>query len=352
MGTERIPSPSVGIVRGIALGIALCVVPGVLLTSLACVARGTDAPSIEVVGPAPARMRESPLRIATANLWGVSVLGFEWADAIDERFAEISERLAENAPDLDVVLIQEAWKDSARRALLDHAGVSNRFPYRVDVVDRPGGAGLVVLSRLPIESAHFHRFRDQGNCWKFWEGDCIAGKGILIVRARLGERLVWIGTTHFIACYARDETNEVKCDEDDPNGLTRWNQLSEMNRVIEGLVGDDPILIGGDFNFTRASRYYASMTDAQNRWTEPGEASEGDDRIDFLWTRPGSGLRWHATQHLQPIFESPVRLKSGESVRISDHPILAAEFCLVGMDDNETRCDPETAAGPEPTLKH
>lgn len=340
------------------------VLGGLLCTTFGCAARGTDPPIIESLGPPPGRNLGDSIRIATANLWGVSVLGFDWADDIDERFAAMAERLASNQPMLDVVLIQEAWKDAARRALLEHEGVARSFPFRVDAVDQPGGSGLVILSRFPIETAHFERFRAQGRCIKFWEGDCISGKGILTVRLRVGDRSIWIGDTHLIACYSRSDDSETACGVADPNGDDRWQQIVEARQTIESLVGNDPVILGGDFNLTRTSRYYPLMTgaaipahplvdrtvpstssprratDTPRGWTEPEEKVLVPNRLDYLWTRPGTEVRWQARDNARPIFTEPVVLASGKSVALSDHPILAAEFCLVQIHDPNDQCLP------------
>lgn len=348
------------------LGVILIIaVAALLFAQVGCSARGTCPPVVERVGHPPTRLGRDTLRIATANLWGVSVLGFDWADDIDERFAAMAERLARNQPALDIVLIQEAWKDAARHALLEHAGVARAFPYRVDVVDRPGGAGLVILSGFPIESAHFHRFRAQGRCIKFWEGDCISGKGILIIQIVVGGRSFWIGDTHLIACYSSAEESEMACDLTDPNGDDRWQQTLEARRAIETLAGDDPIVLGGDFNFTRTSRYYRLMTreefpsetpapqaassassalsesqttNSPRGWGELSEDTDVPNRLDYLWSRPGTEFRWHPLKAARPIFTEPVLLRSDERVPLSDHPILATEFCLVRVDDPDPQC--------------
>lgn len=332
-----------------------------LLAAVGCAERGTNPPIIESVGRPPPRISTDSLRIATANLWGVSILGFDWADDIDERFAAMAERLGANRTLLDIVLIQEAWKDTARRALLKHEGVARKFPYRVDVVGQPGGAGLVILSRFPIEAAHFERFRAQGRCIKFWEGDCISGKGILAVRIAIGDRSIWVGDTHLIACYSGANQSETNCDEQDPNGDDRWRQIIETRRAIEGLAGNGPIILGGDFNLTRTSRYYPLMTRATipsdpspshppasetratasaRGWTEGAEEVGVANRIDYLWTRPGTKVRWHAQESVHAIFTEPVVLRSGKRVALSDHPILATEICLVRVDDPDNRCLP------------
>jgi hypothetical protein len=344
--------------------ILLLALSALLSVGLGCPERATTLPVIESVGPPPPRALSSTIRIATANLWGVSVLGFDWADDIDERFSAMAKRLGTNKAMLDIVLIQEAWKDAARRALLNDEGVERNFPYRVDVVDQPGGAGLVILSRFPIEKAHFQRFQAQGRCFKFWEGDCISGKGILAVRVSLGSRSIWIGDTHLIACYSDAGEPETACDSQDPNGQDRGRQIIEARQTIEQLVGRAPIILGGDFNITRTSRYYPWMTSAvipsdasdpsashprspepgatetARGWTEPNEEAVVRNRLDYLWTRPGMEIRWHPQESVRAIFTEPVVLDSGESVALSDHPILATEICLVRIDDPENRCLP------------
>jgi len=325
-----------------------------------CAERGTHPPIIHSLAKTTTHPTVHPtknsLRISTANLWGVSVLGFDWAEEIDARFGEMAARLSDNAFDLDVVLIQEAWKDSARRALMSQPGVIRNFPHRVDSLEEPGGGGLVVLSRFPIESDHFHRFEAQGSCIKFWEGDCLSGKGVLLTRIRVHDRSLWIANTHLIACYANGDAAETECDQEDPNGRDRERQIIEARRVIEHRVGDEPVILAGDLNFTRTSRYYALMTSPEvsgdppeigaarrgssvaRGWVEPGEETVTPNRLDYLWTRAGTRLRWHAIRSVRAVFAEPVRLRSGRHIALSDHPILMGEFCLVRIDDPDTEC--------------
>ena len=323
-----------------------------------CAERGSEPTTIESMGPQASDASDGILRIATANLWGVSVLGVDWADDIDERFAAMAHRLAENGPRLDIVLIQEAWKDSARRALLAHPGVTRNFPFRVDVAEQPGGGGLVILSRFPIELAAFHRFDRQGNCMKFWEGDCLSGKGVLAARISIHGRPFWIADTHLIACYQRANEPETGCDQQDPNGEVRWQQLTEVRRFVESNVGGEPSLLAGDFNLTPTSRYFAAMTDTTGsanasrtadavdtvengrRWTDLGDESLSPNRLDYVWARPGDAFRWHQVESLRPIFTKPVALGEREAVPLSDHPILSTGVCLVSVHDPEDRCLP------------
>jgi hypothetical protein len=208
---------------------------GVAAVALGCAERGTDPPRIEIWEESASRIpsERNSIRIATINMWGVSVLGFDWAEDVDERFAALARRVGENRSDLDILLVQEAWKDGARRAFLDDREVASQFPYRIDAVEHPGGSGLVLLSALPIEETRFLRFESQGNCWKFWEADCIGGKGVLAARIRFGGQPIWVANTHLIACYSASLEPGQSCDEFDDNGEYRAAQLKELLVFLE-----------------------------------------------------------------------------------------------------------------------
>jgi endonuclease/exonuclease/phosphatase family metal-dependent hydrolase len=288
-------------------------------------------------------------------MWGVSVLGFDWAEDVDERFAALARRVGENRSDLDILLVQEAWKDGARRAFLDDREVASQFPYRIDAVEHPGGSGLVLLSALPIEETRFLRFESQGNCWKFWEADCIGGKGVLAARIRFGGQPIWVANTHLIACYSASLEPGQSCDESDDNGEYRAAQLKELLVFLEPFSKQTPILVGGDFNFRRTSRYYRSMSrrGAATRpdeavsetkrggsvgWEEIGERETVIDRIDYVWSRGSERSRWHARTPAERIMTSEVELISGRTVPLSDHPALVYELCLVDEADASDRC--------------
>jgi len=300
------------------------------------------------------------LRIGTLNMWGVSVLGFDVADDIDARFAALTGRLAENAPGLDVMLLQEAWKDAPRRRLLADPGVARTFPFRVDGQERFGGTGLVILSRLPFSAddvAHL-RFERQGSLLHLLEGDVVSGKGVLAIRVRANDRDLWIANTHLIACYPRE--HESECDEDDPNGKYRWDQVRELRAFLARVAGDTDLIAGGDFNFTRASRYYRTMIAPESAtclhsnprgdvrcrgrrsdfaatlsrpldargWRDPGECDTERRRLDYLWQRPAPQAGVRAAAPLRRIFDAPVVRADGTRVQLSDHPALMGVFSL------------------------
>lgn len=305
------------------------------------------------------------LRVATLNMWGVALpLGIDVADHIDARFRALGRRLEENGDHLDVVLLQEVWKDSARRALLEDPGVRAQFPFQLDVEGALGESGLAVLSRYPIAGrrARFHLFERCGAWWRIWEADCLGGKGIVMLRIEAGDAPVWIANTHTIACYPQGSATE--CDTFDPNGSYRWDQLLALRAFVSDLAGPAPVIIGGDFNFTRSSRYYAAVrhpersaalqrgddfADSLERhppdraWRDAREQGDPPERIDYLWVRPGDDRTWLSVSPAAPILTDEVELEDGSNVPLSDHPAIAATFCLAKPSESPPRC--ETSPG-------
>lgn len=301
-----------------------------LLLTTSCAARGTGTPAIEAPDSIDARRQPTTeVRVATANLWGVSVAGVDIADEIDARFAAFAESLAENPHGLDVVLIQEAWDDDARRALVENEGVVRRFPWRVDAVQHPGGSGLVILSAFPVEAVRFHRYEAQGSCLKFWEGDCSGGKGVLAARLRIGSESFWFADTHLIACY-QEEPALSACDQDDPNGEARWGQVEELRTFLQSLDPEAPLVIGGDFNFVPSSRYHTTFAKdpAGRPWIDPGDEAADPGRLDYIWTRPGARQRWVATHPLGEFATEPVPIDGEDAIPVSDHPLLMTTLRL------------------------
>lgn len=318
-----------------------------LATLSGCAAgHAVRVPVRSAVGPGEAvRSTQADVRIATLNVWAVAVGPFDVADDVDARLQALARRLGANTDDVDVVLLQEVWKDDARQSLLSHPGVAAEFPFQVDAVAATGGSGLVVLSRFPIESATFHPFEEAGSAWKFWEGDALSGKGVLATRVRVGARTLQVANTHLIACYPRRGEPETSCDQGDPNGSTRASQLAELIDFLETYAGDAPIVAGGDFNFTRTSRLYQEIRAfgvdrgmAALRWIDIGEPNADPNRLDYIWTRPGTRVEWKPLAFVERIWPEPVKLPDGTHVPLSDHPALMARLCLVDVSDDGTHC--------------
>jgi hypothetical protein len=320
----------------------------ILVLVTGCESQSTHQPVAITVGVEPPSHSDS-IKVATINLWGVSFSGIDISYKINDRFKVFTEYLGTNTEEIDIVLIQEAWKNSARKIILEDPAVARQFPFRVDANEEPGGSGLVILSAFPIENASFHRFQAKGNCFKFWEGDCLSGKGIMAAKLRVGQYSFWLANTHTIACYPERGENSRTCDNGDANGEYRQSQFLEIRNYFDCLVGNEPGLIGGDFNFTRTSIYYPLMenpiqTDCRagvsTGWTAAEELFADPDGLDYIWTRDGDTLKWQALNPVQQIFDDPIKLPNGKYRPISDHPMLMAGFCLVHTNDDTDSCVP------------
>ncbi len=136
----------------------------------------------------------------------------------------------------DILLLEEAYNDSARRTLL--AGLARDYPYQTRVLGRDSGfrqdGGVVIVSRWPIE----HEFQ-----LPFAElcagSDCLADKGVLYARIDKAGRRIHVFATHLQSGGA--------------NGALRERQLRRLRALIDAmqLPKGEPVLIGGDLNVDR-----------------------------------------------------------------------------------------------------
>src|SRR5262249_31451996 len=145
----------------------------------------------------PVRGSRMRLRLATLNVWG---LPEPFSHKPDARLAAIAGRLADL--EVDAVAFQEVWTPSARERLaragrdagLEH--VWHKHPILRGA--RVGGSGLLVLSRLPIESACFERYAIAGLPT---EADYFGGKGFVRLGLATPAGPVELVDTHLQARY-------------------------------------------------------------------------------------------------------------------------------------------------------
>jgi endonuclease/exonuclease/phosphatase family metal-dependent hydrolase len=271
---------------------------------------------------APIARQPTDLRLMTLNMWGIR---FVSAD-IDARFDALADRL--KADDgIDVVGLEEVWADAPRQRLLER--VAQRFPHQVDFQSEHGRSGLAIISRYEFASPpRFIPFPKAGKWWKPWTGEWLGGKGVGAVELKTTDGNVWFFVTHLHACYNAQEWG----DGDDEYGAYRGHQLETVRATVNEIAGDEPALIVGDFNFTKASKYYLALTTngvypegvfdpAWHRIDEPNAPAR---RIDYIWVRPGKGKSWTALQNARTIFTDAVPGSNGTKVPLSDHCAVAA----------------------------
>ena len=265
------------------------------------------------------------IRVATLNVWALpEPIGVN----VPARMEAIGARLADL--DVDVMAFQEVWTAEAGRLLLAagrKAGLSHAW-HKKGLL---GGSGLLVLSRLPIEDIRFEHFALRGLPQHPRHADYFGGKGFVRLRLQTQAGPLTFIDTHLHARYARDVVHEYRAH--------RTGQVVQL--AIDLLTTSDPIVAVGDFNFQEGQPEYAVLTgltgmrdvaaalDRRQPTVFRGNryragSSKPDRRIDFVFTRDGSG-RGLSGRHSQRIFDEPLT-REGRSITYSNHAGVLAEI--------------------------
>ncbi len=251
--------------------------------------------------PAP-----TTLRVLTYNIWGIPII----TPARAERVAAIGEALAEIEPDL--VALQEVWMERDALALtraLERAGLPH---VRSFATTFPGGSGLLVASRYPIEGAKFRKYSQGQIPHTPWHLDWIAGKGAAVVEVRTPAGPVHFSATHLQAGYGSDEYVPVQL-----------SQMLEASAFLTRLPKRDdvPLILAGDLNADWDALPFRVL--AARAGLSPTEDKCG---IDAVLYRPGRRVDVR-TLGVSKVFESP-RDVDGEMIRLSDHGGVLVELAL------------------------
>lgn len=253
------------------------------------------------------------MRLGTFNVWG---LPEAFSDDVSSRMRAIAKRLA--TTDLDVLLIQEAWTREVRRTLRQGA---RRAGFSVSEGEGASG-GLMTLSRLPIRSSRFERFRFRGDPERLDKGEYLGGKGFETIELEGPDGPFVLVNTHLHARYSV---------EDSPlDSAVRTAQLMQVVAAVHDLPGT--VVIGGDFNCREVDaefRVFRGLTGAvelgmglalgtlssANYYKRARTAP--DKRIDFLFIRPADGVRWQANAP-RLVFTETARIRRRDR-SLSDH---------------------------------
>ena len=253
------------------------------------------------------------MRLGTFNVWG---LPEAFSDDVSSRMRELAKRL--EASDLDILLIQEAWTGEVRRTIRHgarHAGF--------EVSEGSGASGgLMTLSRFPIRSSRFDRFRFRGDPERVDKGEYLGGKGFESVEIQGPGGPFFLINTHVHARYRI---------EDSPlDSAVRTAQLLQIVAFVHGHPGS--VVVGGDFNCRQGDpefEVFRGLTGAieLGQGTSLGTLSSSnfykrhrdgpDKRIDFLFLRPAPGFAWQATG-AKLLFSETARIRRRDR-SLSDH---------------------------------
>lgn len=198
-----------------------------------------------------------------------------------------------NQEPYDVVALQEVQTNRYCRQLITEC---TAYPYHAftPFVHAPKG-GLLLLSRLPIQSKDFVLFRERGLWYTPALTDWILHKGVQVICLELGDLSLTVMNTHLTANYLGDW---------EARGMFAQQEHQQLLQIAEMVQTEPPenfVIVCGDFNVPRGSWLMQSMLTASGL-TDPAQ----EDRQPTLRLRPGMG-----TRYAQPIDFSLYRAPSG-----------------------------------------
>jgi endonuclease/exonuclease/phosphatase family metal-dependent hydrolase len=264
------------------------------------------------------------IRVATLNVWA---LPEPFGRDVRERMDAIGTHLA--GLDLDVVAFQEVWSATARNrltALGQRAGLPLAWHRDLAL----GGSGLLVLSRLPLLDARFHRFSLAGHPERLDHPDYFGGKGFVRLELETDSGPVSLIDTHLHARYRRDVAHEYRAH--------RTGQVVQL--AMETLATRGPVLVAGDFNFREDHAEYEILTGLSGLRDLAAEAdrrqptifrgnpyragsAKPDRRIDFLFARDGDD-RALVPIRVERVFDEILEI-GGRPGAFSDHAGVLVE---------------------------
>lgn len=122
------------------------------------------------------------IRILSLNCWGLKYISRHR----QARLSEIGVRIASQHPPPDVVGLQECWTQEDYQSIRQQT--SRILPHGKFYHGGIFGAGLVILSRWPIEESSMHAYPLNGRPTAFFRGDWYVGKGVACAKLRYGSR--------------------------------------------------------------------------------------------------------------------------------------------------------------------
>lgn len=259
-----------------------------------------------------AMMTENRLKILTLNIWGIAYTPHQKL-----RARSIAAHLAES--DYTLVALQEVWLPADRELL------ARTMPYAYYYASQRVGSGLLTLSRYPIIETQFLQFQMRGRADRAWRGDYIAGKGIGLVRIATPDGEIDFYNTHPLAQYQPDESDEYRAH--------RRTQHYELVQFINAHSSHNPAVVCGDFNMRpdqpnhEMVRIVAELEDCfatvhpdapgtTFASTNPYHPDQPDQRIDYIFTRPGADTAFETVHAEVTLTDMPYTAKR---IAYSDH---------------------------------
>jgi len=190
-------------------------------------------------------MRDLCLKVLS---WNLHAMAWPLSKDPGGRMDRVSAKMRELSP--DVALLQEVWSG----AHVDRLTRALRPDWIPIFVKRrrsgPSGGLLAFVSAAAgwrVRAApQFHAFAASAPVWKVWEGDGLAGKGILTVELERGEQRICVVNTHLQSPYPGIDYAGV-----------RQAQLVELREIVSHSHASLPAIVAGDFNTDSREPHYS-----------------------------------------------------------------------------------------------
>jgi len=270
----------------------------------------------------PAFPTEARLRVVSWNVWGIPLITPRWAD----RISPIAERVRSLGG--DVVGLQEVWFRADAEAIV--RALADRYPHHA-IFDAPGRAGLVVLSRWPIEAPSLRVFGANGypHYLLFGEADWFSGKGVATMRIATPWGALPFADTHMIAAH---RTGTPRADRFVGHRLAQVVEAAGPLRAVAAtsplplvLTGDLNALLGSDEILTL--RGLTDLESAQEASPDAAARAESGRMIDYVLAAPTAA--YTVTVERCVVVEAGLtRLADGEEVPLSDHDAVVADLVM------------------------
>ncbi|HOQ89552.1 MAG TPA: endonuclease/exonuclease/phosphatase family protein [Candidatus Hydrogenedentes bacterium] len=225
-----------------------------------------------------------------------------------------------NQSDYDVVCLQEVLDPTATNLLVN--GLRATFPHIVMPPKDPArllSSGVLFAARVPIEQVDFVCYPDCSGV------DCLASKGLTIIRGEKNGRAFMAAGTHLQA----------------GSQTVRDRQYQSMADAIARHRKDHiPMFVMGDFNTAKGEPPYEQMlskiavrdfpvddpkpysVDAENSWKDSGQRPR---LIDHIFLNPGVT----GTTITRQTVQRARRNHQGKTIDLADHYGIVAESLLM-----------------------
>lgn len=265
------------------------------------------------------------IRLATLNTWALP-------DPIGHLVPQRMRAIASHLPQLglDAICFQEVWTTAARETLLAggrRAGLSHAWHNDSSL----RGSGLLVLSRLPIESYRFERFALPSLPPRLDHPDYYGRKGFVRLRLTTPNGPLHLVDTHLHARYASDVAHEYRA----------YRVAEIVQLAMAAPPADEPLVLLGDMNFQEGDPEYrvfegllgvrdiAAELDRREPTASPDNPFRSRRkparRVDYVWLR--DGRRRVEPREVGRAFAEVFPL-GGRPASYSDHAGVVAEIEL------------------------